>query len=46
MSGVFVFRFRHPADDDYLGVRRRLPQVTLELANGRIYATGIEEGVA
>ena len=26
--------------------RRRLPQVTLEFANGRIYATGIEEGVA
>lgn len=26
--------------------RRQLPQVTLELTNGRIYATGIEEGVA
>lgn len=26
--------------------RRRLPQVTLVVANGHIYATGIEEGVA
>ena len=26
--------------------RRRLPQVALEFANGRIYATGIEEGAA
>jgi Rieske Fe-S protein len=26
--------------------RRRLPQVALEIVNGRIYATGIEEGVA
>ena len=26
--------------------RRRLPQVALELTNGRIYAVGIEEGVA
>ena len=26
--------------------RRRLPQVQLEIANGRIYAVGIEEGVA